>query len=200
MNTTTTIKLGLTGLLAIGLAACASPATPAPTSISNTEVATTSFDTATPEAVGTEDLTGTAMMASTEMPATPVSGTDAPSGTATPLTSITIATDTTLGAYLADGNGRPLYIFANDTGTTSTCDTTCQQEWQPVIVNGVPALMTGVSTSLIGTSVMANGQTQLTIGGHPVYYHVSDTMSGELSGQGMGNAWFLISPTGAAAH
>jgi predicted lipoprotein with Yx(FWY)xxD motif len=116
------------------------------------------------------------------------------------LTSLTIATDTTVGAYLADGNGRPLYIFTKDTGTTSTCDAACQQEWTPVVVTGIPTLMTGVSTGLVGTTMTASGATQLTIGGHPVYYHVGDTMSGELTGQGMDNAWFLISPTGSAAR
>jgi len=216
MNTTTTLKFGLVGLVAIGLAACAAPVTPATsianTTVSNTQVSTTVAETPTAMAASTEDMTGTAMMADTtstammsgtEMAGTSTSGTAMPSGTTmanAPLTSLKIVTDATLGTYLADGNGRALYVFTNDTTSASTCSAACLQEWQPVIVNGLPTLMTGVSSALVGTSVMADGTTQLTISGHPVYFHVGDMTSGQITGQGLDSAWFLISPTGATVR
>jgi predicted lipoprotein with Yx(FWY)xxD motif len=204
MNTTFSLKLGLVGLMAIGLAACSTPVTPA-TSIpstsvvSNTQVSTTMAETPTAMAASNEDMTGTAMMSGTEMSGTSTSGTAMPSGTTmanAPLTSLKIVTDATLGTYLADGNGRALYVFTNDTTSTSTCDATCMQEWQPVIVNATPTMMTGVSSSLVGTSMMADGTTQLTLNGHPVYFHADDMTSGQISGQGMDSSWFLVSPTG----
>src|SRR5215831_16482559 len=38
------------------------------------------------------------------------------------------------GTYLVDGQGRSLYLFVADTGTTSTCNGACAAAWPPLTV------------------------------------------------------------------
>lgn len=151
----------------------------------STEGLTTEMATpGTPQPVGTQDMTGSYSTAQ------PVNS----------LTAVQIRQDETLGAYLTDSLGRPLYIYNGDTSTVSTCTSACAQEWLPVIVNSTPTVMTGVESSLLGTTLRTDGTLQLTYNGHPVYFNANDTTNGEMTGQGADNAWYLITPDGTAAH
>jgi hypothetical protein len=43
---------------------------------------------------------------------------------------------TGLGRVVADGNGRTLYLFENDTTTRSACSGTCAVYWPPLLTRG----------------------------------------------------------------
>lgn len=124
-----------------------------------------------------------------------------PNPTPTAVSGTTIAVGSTrLGQVLVDGNGRTVYLFAADSGTTSTCNSSaCVQYWPPVLTTGAPQASTGVNASLLGTTSRQDGTTEVTYAGHPLYYFLSDKKAGDVSGQGVngfGGPWYVVSPSG----
>ena len=104
------------------------------------------------------------------------------------------------GQILVDGSGRALYLFQADTGTTSACNGACAVAWPPDHGTGTP-VTSGLTASMVGTTTRADKSTQITYGGHPLYYFVKDTKAGDLKGQGVtafGGAWYLVAPDGSA--
>ena len=97
---------------------------------------------------------------------------------------------------LADGSGRAVYILDG-----VPTDTTV---WRPVA--GSSAMSSNdpkVDKGLIGTATNANGATQATYSGKPLYYHAGDSASTDRKGQGAvasGATGHLVSPTGSAAR
>ena len=119
-------------------------------------------------------------------------------------TSATVAVATSkLGQILVDGKGLTLYLFVADTGTTSTCNSSCATVWPPVLTTGAPVAGTGANASLLGTTTRTDGTTEVTYAGHPLYYFVQDKAAGDTTGQGVnsfGALWWVLSPAGAAIH
>jgi len=120
---------------------------------------------------------------------------------ASPITTATVAvaTNPTLGQILVDGNGRTLYLFVADTGTTSTCTGDCAAGWPPLLTAGPPIAGTGANASLLGTTQRADGSTEVTYAGHPLYYVVSDKNPGDTTGQAVNNfgaLWYVLGPDG----
>jgi len=114
-----------------------------------------------------------------------------------------VANDAKLGQILIDGAGMTVYLFVADTGSVSTCYTSCAQIWPPVATSGAPQAGTGATASLLGTSKRTDGKTQVTYAGHPLYYFVNDKKAGDTTGQGVngfGGLWWVLSPSGAAIH
>jgi predicted lipoprotein with Yx(FWY)xxD motif len=107
---------------------------------------------------------------------------------------------TRAGQVLVDPSGRTVYLFLADKGTVSSCNSaSCVQYWPPVLTKGSPQAGPGVSGSLLGTTTRADGTTQVTYGGHPLYLFISDTKPGDLTGQGLnafGAPWYVVSPAG----
>lgn len=107
---------------------------------------------------------------------------------------------TGLGTILVDGQGRSVYVFANDKDTTSTCTASCATEWPPVPAPAsLPQSLPGV-TGALGTTTRADGNRQLTVAGHPVYTFAGDSAPGQTNGQGVnlnGGVWNVVSPAGA---
>lgn len=113
----------------------------------------------------------------------------------------TIGVGTTrLGRILVDGKGRTLYLFAADSVTKSTCNSSaCVQYWPPVLTTGAAQAGAGVKASLLGTTTRQDGRTEVTYDGHPLYYFVSDKKAGDVTGQGInafGGPWYVVSPSG----
>jgi predicted lipoprotein with Yx(FWY)xxD motif len=126
-----------------------------------------------------------------------------PSANPTPAvaTGTTIGVGTTrLGQVLVDGSGRTLYLFAADSGTQSTCNSSaCVQYWPPVLTSGAPQAGAGVDASLLGTTTRQDGTTEVTYSGHPLYYFITDKKAGDVTGQGIngfGGPWYVVSPSG----
>jgi predicted lipoprotein with Yx(FWY)xxD motif len=125
-----------------------------------------------------------------------------PSASATGAT-IAVATNAKLGQILVDGKGITLYLFVADTGTASTCYTSCAQFWPPVLSTGAPIAGTGANAALLGTTTRTDGKVEVTYAGHPLYYFVQDKAAGDTTGQGInqfGALWWVLTPSGAATH
>lgn len=72
---------------------------------------------------------------------------------------------------LANGKGFTLYWFAPDTPTSSVCNGTCAAYWPPV--TGTPSAGPDV-TGRLGAIRRADGSTQATYDGHPLYTYVGE--------------------------
>jgi predicted lipoprotein with Yx(FWY)xxD motif len=140
--------------------------------------------------------------ASTPAPAAPVAPSAAAPSSAAPAPSsaaATVMTHTgTLGTYLVDGSGKTLYLYTPDISTTSTCTAACAAAWPPLTVTGTPGAGTGAQSSLLGTSPRADGTTQVTYNGHPLYYFAADKAAGDTTGQGVMSIWYVLGATGNA--
>jgi predicted lipoprotein with Yx(FWY)xxD motif len=116
---------------------------------------------------------------------------------------IAVATNAKLGKILVDRSGMTVYLFVNDTGTSSTCYGSCASFWPPVLTGGAPLAGAGAQASLIGTTMRTDGTIQVTYAGHPLYLFVHDKQAGDTTGQGLntsGGLWWVLTPTGAAMH
>jgi predicted lipoprotein with Yx(FWY)xxD motif len=121
-------------------------------------------------------------------------------GPATSAVSSTLAVRSTkLGKILVDSHGRTLYLFEKDKGTSSTCLGACATVWPPVTVTGAPRAGDGLVANKLGTTRRADGKTEVTYNGHPLYYYVADTAPGQTLGQGLnqfGAGWDVLSQIG----
>ena len=92
-------------------------------------------------------------------------------------------TDPTLGQYLADPSGKPLYTYNADSSGVSNCTGSCLSNWPPYTVTSTIAnLPSGVST----IKRTDNGQTQYTYHGMPLYYFTGDS-AGKVTGNNVEN-------------
>jgi predicted lipoprotein with Yx(FWY)xxD motif len=115
---------------------------------------------------------------------------------------VKIATSS-LGRILVDSKGITLYDFVKDKGTTSVCYGACAALWPPLITHGKPVAGPGVRASLLGTTKRKDGKLEVTYGGHPLYYFVTDRKPGQTTGQGVnqfGGPWWVLSPAGKEIH
>ncbi|MFO7548008.1 MAG: hypothetical protein R6X29_03895 [Acidimicrobiia bacterium] len=131
-----------------------------------------------------------------------------PTTTATPPTAgagetTTIATEarpalalasTSQGRVLVADDGRSLYLFTNDSPGRSTCIDVCESSWPPL-----PAADTvgeRLDPGLLGTLERSDGFIQATYGGWPLYLFAGDVRPGDVNGQGVDGAWFLVGADG----
>jgi predicted lipoprotein with Yx(FWY)xxD motif len=100
-----------------------------------------------------------------------------------------------LGNILVDSQGRTVYMFGADSGTTSACTGACAAAWPPVQATGTPTAGSGANTALVG----GNGTNQVTYNGHPLYTFSGDNQAGDTNGEGrvaFGGTWSALSPAG----
>ena len=106
---------------------------------------------------------------------------------------------TAKGTVLTTAQGRTIYWFAIDTPTKSNCSGTCAVYWPPV--TGKPTAAASASLSgKWGTITRADGTTQATYDGHPLYTYKGDTAAGQDGGNGLnisGGLWWAMTPGGA---
>ena len=105
---------------------------------------------------------------------------------------------TTIGgaAVLTNARGFTLDMFAPDTATASKCNGSCAQVW-PAVAGPVTS-GPGV-TGTLGTITRANGATQATYDGHPLYTYAGDTQPGQAKGNGLNGVWHEVTASGAAS-
>jgi predicted lipoprotein with Yx(FWY)xxD motif len=99
---------------------------------------------------------------------------------------------------LTNANGFTLYSFSPDTSASSKCNGKCATVWPPV--EG-PVTAAGI-TGTFGTITRADGSTQATFDGHPLYAYVGDTSPGQAKGNGLnaaGGLWTEITPSVSTA-
>jgi predicted lipoprotein with Yx(FWY)xxD motif len=106
--------------------------------------------------------------------------------------------DSDLGEIVVDADGTTLYVFLADEGTESTCYDECEENWPPLTVDGEPVAGEGIDASLLGTTERTDGSTQVTLDGHPLYLFAGDQTADDVNGQGVGDVWYVVSPSGEA--
>jgi predicted lipoprotein with Yx(FWY)xxD motif len=109
---------------------------------------------------------------------------------------------TSLGKILTDQNGLALYEFSKDpvSPPSSNCQDQCSLTWPPALVSSADLPVQGVAKSVIGTITRPDGTDQLTVAGHPLYRYHLDTAAGQAKGEGVGNTWFAVAPSGERAQ
>jgi predicted lipoprotein with Yx(FWY)xxD motif len=106
-----------------------------------------------------------------------------------------------LGTFLVDSNGRTLYLWEADKSTKSACNGSCAVAWPPLKATGTTKAAGGVKMSLLGTTKRADGSTEVTYAGHPLYYFAGDSSPGQTTGEGnegFGAYWWVVTPSGKA--
>ncbi len=103
---------------------------------------------------------------------------------------------TPLGDVLVGPNGRTLYMFTKDTKNTSNCYEACATNWPPLLTDIAPIADTGVTRGLLGTTKRTDGKLQVTYAGMPLYYWVNDKAAGDVTGQKVGEVWWVVAPNG----
>lgn len=138
---------------------------------------------------GSSDDSGGAYGQSSESSAPP-SGAEEDSGT------LMIA-ESDLGEIVVDADGMTLYMFDTDTQGSgeSSCTGECLTNWPPLTTEGEAPAVEGV-TGEVGTITTADGSTQVTLNGWPLYYFAGDAAAGDVNGQGVGGIWWVLSPAG----
>lgn len=143
------------------------------------------------------------------------SSTAASAPASTPTQSTTASTSTTaastaelvqtkhskLGTILAAGPKKlTVYLFEADTGTASTCNGECAQDWPPVTTAAAATVAGSAVSADLGTTTRSDGTKQVTYKGHPLYFFKKDEDSGDAYGQGskaFGAGWYVLKPNGS---
>jgi predicted lipoprotein with Yx(FWY)xxD motif len=101
---------------------------------------------------------------------------------------------------LVGSDGRAVYLFEADKDGTSACKGECANDWPPLAASGMPTAGSGVDQSLLGTIKRADGTTQVTYNGHPLYYYEGDKGPGTALGQDVsafGAKWYVLNAGGS---
>ncbi len=139
----------------------------------------------------TEKSTSTAA-ATAPAATTPASGTGV---------AVTVKHASKLGTILAAGSKKlTVYLFEGDKGAASSCSGACASVWPPVTSTGAATAAGAAHSADLGTITRADGATQVTYKGHPLYFFAKDKDSGDAYGQGVkgfGSDWYAIAPSGS---
>jgi predicted lipoprotein with Yx(FWY)xxD motif len=98
-----------------------------------------------------------------------------------------------IGRYLADGKGFALYAYTKDTKNASNCIEGCAANWPPFYAEP-SAVIEDCDPGEFGAITRSDGREQTTYKGRPLYYFKNDLYPGDTFGQGLGDAWFLVTP------
>jgi predicted lipoprotein with Yx(FWY)xxD motif len=121
----------------------------------------------------------------------------ATSSSAAAAVTIGMASSGNFGTVLTGPNGMTLYTYAKDTATSSACTGQCATAWPPLVTTGGAMAGAGV-TGKLGTLMRADGTTQVTYGGRPLYYWMGDAKAGDVTGNGI-DGFSVATVAGAAA-
>jgi predicted lipoprotein with Yx(FWY)xxD motif len=120
-----------------------------------------------------------------------------------PATGTTIdVADSQYGSILFDSDQQAIYLFDKETSDTSECYGDCAAAWPPVLTDGDPQAGNGIDAKLLGTTERDDGSTQVTYGGHPLYYYVDDGPGQVLchNVEEFGGLWLVVTPSGDAVQ
>lgn len=128
----------------------------------------------------------------------PAAGSPAASSSSVPASGNELSTGTTsLGLVVVDGKGMTVYYYSKDVKNSgkSNCSGGCLALWPAVIAGAGTPKVDGV-TGAVGKITRDDGTMQLTIDGMPVYTYAQDSKAGDVTGEGVGNIWYAVSPNG----
>jgi len=138
----------------------------------------------------------------TDEPTTDESTTPPPTKKKEPATGSVITTaDSEFGEMLFDASGQAIYLFDKETSSKPDCYDACAEAWPPVLTEGDPQARGEVGGGLLGTTKRTDGSTQVTYGGHPLYYYAHEGKNEVLchNVSEYGGLWLVVTPEGEAA-
>jgi len=128
---------------------------------------------------------------------TALAGAGTSSGPAATASGATLKTAQVQGVtVVTNAKGFTLYLFAPDTPTKSVCNGACASYWPPVL--GAQKAGPGV-TGKLGTIKRADGSTQATYDGHPLYLYIGDSGPDQNHGNNInlnGGFWYEVKASG----
>jgi predicted lipoprotein with Yx(FWY)xxD motif/plastocyanin len=149
--------------------------------------------TAPPTMAPTADMSS---MATPTVEPTRVVTSTIPAVGATGPAEVAVGVNDELGQFLVDAEGMTLYLFLRDTPGVTNCYDNCAVAWPPLYTMGPATAGEGVDAGLLGTTTRTDGTTQVTYNGWPLYYYAKDMQPGDVTGQDVGDVWYVISPAG----
>jgi predicted lipoprotein with Yx(FWY)xxD motif len=156
-------------------------------------------DTAVPSAPESTPESNTPLQSKT---GTPISSPTATAATrAKPIGTVITTAKSQFGMMLFDGTGQAIYLFDKEQTTKPECYGACAEAWPPVLTNGTPAATGGTRQDLLDTTKRTDGTTQVTYGGHPLYYYAHEAKNEVKCHniQGFGGLWLVVTPAGRSA-
>ncbi len=151
---------------------------------------TPSISTTTPTPSSTPSLT------TTSRPTEPT-----PTGASGPRGTRVILVDSDFGPMLFGADGQAIYLFDLESTSQPRCHDECAAAWPPVLTTGEPVAGDGVRAALLGRTRRDDGSTQVTYGGHPLYFYAHEDPWQVLCHDffDYGGTWFVVQPDGAPA-
>jgi predicted lipoprotein with Yx(FWY)xxD motif len=95
-------------------------------------------------------------------------------------------------------NGWTAYRFEADEDQPSkvNCLNDCLVTWPPALTDGSQVQVSGIDPALVSTVKRADGLTQVTLRGWPLYKFVEDKAKSDTKGEGVGGNWSAVKPDG----
>jgi predicted lipoprotein with Yx(FWY)xxD motif len=131
-----------------------------------------------------------------EAPASEAPASEAPASAAAGGAVTVMVAESDFGPILVDAEGRTLYMFKPDEAGTPTCYEDCEAAWPPLTVTGDITVGEGLDAATFTTVERTDGAMQVKAGTWPLYYFANDAAPGDVNGQGQGDVWYVVSPTG----
>ena len=107
------------------------------------------------------------------------------------------AADSPLGKIVVDSDRMTVYVFDKDKAgeDSSACTGKCATAWQAVTTVADPITVVDIAGT-VGTITGTDGADQLTLNGLPLYTYRPDARQGDMTGQGVDDQWWVVSPSG----
>ncbi|MGZ4531307.1 MAG: COG4315 family predicted lipoprotein [Mycobacteriaceae bacterium] len=105
------------------------------------------------------------------------------------------------GRMLFDRRGQAIYLFDRETTSRPQCYGACATAWPPVLTHGPPRATSAVREGLLGTTERADGSSQVTYAGHPLYYYAHEEPHQVFCHNvtEFGGRWLVVTPDGTPA-
>ncbi len=130
----------------------------------------------------------------TTAPATSGTPASTPTTASRPVPVVTTATVGGVGKVLVNAEGQVLYTFTHN-GAAVACPAGCLSVWPPVTLpTGVTTPTGSAGVGTLGTTT-ANGPTQVTVGGLPLFTYAGDSAPGVANGNNLvsfGGTWKVV--------
>jgi predicted lipoprotein with Yx(FWY)xxD motif len=187
-----TKRLSLAGVVLVAAATLLAAACGGGTSSADKTSTAAAAKPAATSAVTKAAATSAATAAATKAATTPAAGATT-AATAASGAGVKVA-DSTVGKILVDARGFTLYTFKNDVaGSGKSAAEALTAVWPPLSLDAAPSGVTG-ATGAWAMFTRADGKTQVTYKGMPLYFFVNDKAAGDTNGDKVGNVWFAATP------